>query len=126
MSVQSGVPILAAGQRDPAALPSCAAAAYCFLCILMQYFPNQAAGSRCPAARCWAALPSRSESSVVALPVRRRKKEEEKKKRKKKKKKKENDKKKEEEEKKKKKEEEEEKKEKKKKKTEEDLEKEEE
>ncbi|KAI5735412.1 hypothetical protein M8J77_017928 [Diaphorina citri] len=63
-----GVPILAAGQRDPAALPSCAAAAYCFLCILMKYFPNQAAGSRCPAACCWAALPSRSESSVVALP----------------------------------------------------------
>ncbi|KAI5718430.1 hypothetical protein M8J77_020734 [Diaphorina citri] len=64
-----GVPILAAGQRNPAALPSCAAAAYCFLCILMKYFPNQAAGSRCPAACCWAALPSRSESSVVALPV---------------------------------------------------------
>ncbi|KAI5750740.1 hypothetical protein M8J77_000873 [Diaphorina citri] len=68
---KGGVPILAAGQRDPAALPSCAAAAYCFLCILMKYFPNfpnQAAGSRCPAACCWAALPSRSESSVVALP----------------------------------------------------------
>ncbi|KAI5742895.1 hypothetical protein M8J77_012365 [Diaphorina citri] len=65
---KGGVPILAAGQRDPAALPSCAAGAYCFLCILMKYFPNQAAGSRCPAACCWAALPSRSESSVVALP----------------------------------------------------------
>ncbi|KAI5718744.1 hypothetical protein M8J77_026144 [Diaphorina citri] len=33
-------------RSDPncrAARPSCATAAYCFLCILMKYFPNQAA-----------------------------------------------------------------------------------